>query len=158
MDISVRRLGPGDHSVARTAARRFKHADISASEASTFLANPSNYLIVAEVTDEPAGFLLAYRLDRIDRPTGQLFVYEVAVAPSHRRQGVGTALMKFARGVVEREHLMEAFTLTNRDNAPAIALYSGTGAELEDDECMLFVYPGPSGADHGRRSEPNGVD
>jgi hypothetical protein len=52
--------------------------------------------------------------------------------------------MKFARGVVEREHLMEAFTLTTRDNAPAIALYSGTGAELEDDECMLFVYPGAS--------------
>ena len=148
MNITVRRLEPGDESLARTVARGFKHAHISASYAGTFLANSSNHLIVGEAAGELAGFLLAYRLDRIDRPTGQLFVYEVAVNPSHRHRGVGTALMQFARSLVEHERLMEAFTITSRDNEATIALYSGTGAELEDDRGMLFVYPGAAGGDH----------
>lgn len=97
MTVTVRRLEPGDESLARAVARRFKAADISDSYAGMFLAHPSNYLIVAEEAGETAGFLLAYRLDRIDRPTGQLFVYEVAVDSSTREQGVGTALMQFAR-------------------------------------------------------------
>jgi ribosomal protein S18 acetylase RimI-like enzyme len=145
MNITVRRLEPGDESVARTVARGFKDAEISIAYSGMFLANPSNYLIVAEVAGELVGFLLAYRLDRIDRPTGQLFVYEVAVDPSHRQQGIGTALMQFACSIVEQERLMKAFTLTDRDNEAAIALYSGTGAELEDDRGMLFIYPGAAG-------------
>jgi aminoglycoside 3-N-acetyltransferase I len=145
MTTTVRRLEPGDESVARAVARKFKDADISDAQAGMFLANTSNYLIVAEPAGELAGFLLAYRLDRIDRPTGQLFVYEVAVDPSHRHKGLGTQLMQFARSIVEHERLMEAFTLTNRGNEAAIALYSGTGAELEDDRGMLFVYPGAAG-------------
>ncbi|NNG14982.1 MAG: GNAT family N-acetyltransferase [Gemmatimonadales bacterium] len=144
MNVTVRRLEPGDESVARAVARGFKDAEISDAYSGMFLANSSNYLIVAEAAGKLAGFLLAYRLDRIDRPTGQLFVYEVAVDPSHRQQGIGTALMQFTRSAVEHEGMMEAFTLTSGNNAPAIALYSGTGAELEDDTCMLFVYPGES--------------
>lgn len=142
MDISVRRLNIGEEAVASNAARSFKAGAISPSHARAFLANPANYLVIAEVAGDLAGFLLAYRLDRLDRPAGQLFVYEVAVAAPYQRQHVGTALMQFARDVVRQEHLMEAFVLTSHDNAPAIALYTGTGAQIEDEASILLVYPG----------------
>jgi hypothetical protein len=37
---------------------------------------------------------------------------------------------------------VEAFVLTSRDNAPAIALYTATGGSIEDDAGLCFVYPG----------------
>ncbi len=52
--------------------------------------------------------------------------------------------MQHVRDFVMREHLNEAFVLTNRDNPAAIALYSSTGATAEDEEAMLFVYQGYS--------------
>lgn len=140
-DLSVRRLAPGDEAVARRLAGSFKATDISPANAGALLANSANCVVVAEAAGDLAGFLLAYRLDRMDHPAGQLFVYEIEVAPSWRRQGVGRALMHFARGIVRDERLMEAFVLTSRDNAPAIALYTATGGHIEDDG-LCFVYPG----------------
>ena len=142
MDIMVRRASTGDESVACNAARSFKGAAISASQARAFLANPANYLIIAEVDGDLAGFVLAYRLERLDRAARQLFVYEVAVARPYQRQGVGTALMQFIRDLVRAEKLMEAFVFTSRDNTPAIDLYAGTGAAVEGDASLCFVYPG----------------
>ncbi len=142
MDISVRRLGEGDEAVVCDVARSFKNAVIGTELAASILVNPANYLVVAEADREIAGFLLAYRLDRIDRPTGQLFIYDVAVDPGHQRRGVGKALMGFATAVVESEGLMEAFVFTNRDNAAAVALYQRTGAHAEDGDGMVFVYQG----------------
>ena len=144
MDITVRRLRAGDEEPVREVAQWLKGADMPSDSAAAFLANDANYLIVAEVSGKIIGVVLAYRLDRIDHPSGQLFVYDVEVAASHRRRRVGRALMGHVRDVVEREQLKEAFVLTTRDNAAAIALYSSTGAIADDEEEVLFVYPGSS--------------
>jgi len=143
MDITVRRLRAGDEEPVREVAQWLKGADMPSDSAVAFVANDANYLIVAEVSGKIIGVVLAYRLDRIDDPSGQLFVYDVEVAESHRRRRVGRALMGHVRNVVEREQLKEAFVLTTRDNAAAIALYSSTGA-IADEEGVLFVYPGSS--------------
>ena len=143
MDITVRRLRAGDEEPVREVAQWLKGAAMPSDRAAAFLANDANYLIVAEVSGKIIGVVLAYRLDRIDHPSGQLFVYDVEVAASHRHRRVGRALMGHVRDVVEREQLKEAFVLTTRDNAAAIALYSSTGA-IADEEGVLFVYPGSS--------------
>jgi len=36
---------------------------------------------------------------------------------------------------------MEAFVLTDHANIAAQRLYGGTGATIEEDQSMLFVYP-----------------
>jgi ribosomal protein S18 acetylase RimI-like enzyme len=136
----IRRLRPGDEARAREVATVFK--DSQASTAASFLANPGNYLIVAETHGELVGFVLAYRLDRLDRDAAQLFIYEVGVAPARRRAGIGTRLMAFVRQLVADESLMEAFVLTDRDNTAAVDLYRGTGAEVEGPGSVLFVYHG----------------
>ncbi len=142
MDITVRRLTAGDEAITRQVARCLKGADMPSDRAATFVANDANHHNVAEVAGEVVGVVLAYSLDRVDHPYGQLFVYDVEVAESHRRRGVGRALMRHVRDIVGRERLKEAFVLTNRDNPAAIALYSSTGAIADDEEGLLFVYPG----------------
>ena len=52
MDVSLRRLTTGDEVVACEVARSFKSAAISSGQATAYLANSANYLVVAEV---PAG-------------------------------------------------------------------------------------------------------
>ena len=80
MNVVIRRLGAGDETLAVDVCSLFKRSPGSVSGAARFLANPQNYLIVAEVDGELAGFLAAYRLERLDRDDDQLFVYEVEVA------------------------------------------------------------------------------
>lgn len=123
-------------------AERFKSAGVAAGHAAAFLANTANCLLVAEAAGELAGFVVAYRLDRLDRSAAQLFVYEIDVAPEFRRRGVGTRLMQQIGQLVEDEGLMEAFVVTDRGNVPAHRLYSRTGATLEGDASLVFVYPG----------------
>lgn len=144
MNVVVRRLGPGDEARAAETAALFQSAQISPARAGRFLSNPSNHLIVAERDGTLAGFVLAYRLDRLDRDAGQLFLYDVGVAPAYRRSGIGTRLMRFVRQLVVEESLMEAFVLTDHDNDAAVRLYRGTGGEVEGPGSVLFVYPGHS--------------
>ena len=142
LDVVIRKLEPGDEPRAAEACALFKSGTQSVQRAGRFLADPRNYLVVAEVGDDLAGFLVAYRLGRLDRDADQLFVYEIEVAREFRRRGVGTQLMQWVRRTVEDEHLMEAFVLTDRGNPAAIGLYGSTGAHVEGDSEILFVYPG----------------
>jgi ribosomal protein S18 acetylase RimI-like enzyme len=140
--VVIRRLRPGDEARAGEVAATFKTAQLPPQRASRFLANPANYLIVAESAGELAGFVLAYRLQRLDREGAQSFVYEVAVTPQHRHGGIGTSLMGYVRDLVAQESLMEAFVLTDWGNDAAVRLYRSTGGQVEGAGSVLFVYPG----------------
>jgi ribosomal protein S18 acetylase RimI-like enzyme len=141
VDMTIRRLKAGDERAASRVAAVFKSAVLATAAAGRFLANPANYLIIAEFGERLAGFVLAYRIDRLDRPQGQLFVYEVAVLPEFQRQGIGTRLMEEIRRIVTDEHLMEAFVVTDRVNQSARHLFDRTGAYVEAGESMVYVYP-----------------
>lgn len=71
-------------------------------------------VLVAFVGDEPAGFLSVTPTGRVD---------QVAVAPRHQRQGVGTILLEAAR---ERSHRPLSLTV-NADNPRAIRFYERHG-------------------------------
>ncbi len=138
----VRRLSPADETRLIELALRFKSATIDAKQATRFLANPANIVVVAQRDGQLAGFALCFLLDRIDRPKRQMFVYEVDVAPEHRRKGVGRELMEWVRDFVAKEQLMEAFVVGDAGNAPAAGLYQATGAHIDGGPATVFVYPG----------------
>jgi ribosomal protein S18 acetylase RimI-like enzyme len=142
MDIAIRRLLPGDEAIATTAAARFKSVTPDAEWMARFLANSANHLIVASSGAEPVGLLLAYRIDRLDRPATQLFIYEVAVVPAWRRRGVGSRMIAFVRDLVRGQGWVEAFVITSRENVAARNLYQKTGGQIEEASGMVFVYPG----------------
>ena len=139
--IAIERLGPGDAGRAERAIRTFKTASRAATALEAFLRNPANYLVVAEQEGEAIGFLLAYRLERADREASQMFVYEVEVAPAWRGRHLASALMEKIKDLARAEGMFEAFVLTSRGNDAARRLYTRTGAVVEDDSAILFVYP-----------------
>lgn len=72
----------------------------------------------------------------------QLFVYEVDVLPTARRQGAGAALMNFVSSYTRENNLMEAFVLTEPDNLAAITLYRRTGAVQAQGQSAMFIHEG----------------
>jgi ribosomal protein S18 acetylase RimI-like enzyme len=143
--FAVRRLASDDVGVGRAVVRRFKGEAGSAERMRTLLGWDDHLLLVAEAPGpggDVIGFCWAYRLQRLAGAASHVFLYENEVAPAHRRQGVGTALVRLLLSLANWDTSAEVFVLTSRANAAAVALYQGTGAIIEgagDDLC--FVYP-----------------
>jgi ribosomal protein S18 acetylase RimI-like enzyme len=73
----------------------------------------------------------------------QLWINEVAVAVTHRRRGLGKAVLRSLIEVGRANRCTVAWVLTDRTNTAAMALYSSVGGtEGADDE-------GPSDATLG---------
>ena len=140
MDITVRRLRPGDESTLVDIVLRHKARSIGVEYATQLLSNPLNLLLVAEHEHHSVGFVWGYLLQRLDRDKHQLFVYEIDVSPGARRREAGASLMNFIAGYVREHCLMEAFVLTDSDNLAAHRLYESTGAnKVEGLSAMFFV-------------------
>jgi GNAT superfamily N-acetyltransferase len=117
VDITVRRLSQGDESTLVDIVRRHKARTIGADYATRLLANPLNFLLVAEHEQHPVG-------------------------PDARRQRVGTALMNFMAAYAKEHCLMEAFVFSDSHNLAAQGLYEGTGATKAEDLSAIFLYSG----------------
>jgi aminoglycoside 3-N-acetyltransferase I len=104
--VRVRRLGPEDAGLAVETVRRVKCSGAGPTFGerylARFLAARQNILIVAEEGGAPAGFLLAYGLDRVDRDRKMVCLYEIDVAAPHRRRGVGSALIEELKACCRR--------------------------------------------------------
>jgi ribosomal protein S18 acetylase RimI-like enzyme len=138
--MRIRRLNVDDSELAAAAVREFKARVISVIEARAFLAEARHYVLVADDADVPAGFLLAYRLDRIDRPSAKMFIYELVVAERYRRRGIAKSLLAMITDIARREGMMNSFVLTNRSNEPAVALYQQMGGRIPNGDDLMFVY------------------
>ena len=135
--ISVRRLGPGDEAVLTLLAidsQRYEEEDVAATDvplapadAATFLADDRTHLLVAFAKDEPIGFVVVNELLHRHTFTRMFLVYEIGVATSDRRQGVGLALLDAVRELARDRGVPEGFVLTNESNGPAMALYAAAG-------------------------------
>ena len=141
MDVQIRRLSHHEAGLAGEVIRGFKGSSRSPGSLQAFLGNPANYLLIAEARGEVGGFLMAYRLERADREASQMFVYELGVAAPWRGRGLATALVEGITAIARTEGMFEAFVLTSRGNEAARRLYARTGARVEDDSAVLFVYP-----------------
>lgn len=106
----------------------------------TFLSKPENVFIVA-VDQEPVGFAVGYLLDRIDRDQRMMFFYEIGVASSRRREGIGVRLVEELKSVCRAEDVMKMWVPTARSNVAATRLYAKTGAvpHPNDDE-VTYAY------------------
>ncbi|HEY0428153.1 MAG TPA: GNAT family N-acetyltransferase [Pyrinomonadaceae bacterium] len=140
MELTVRKFEPKDAADGARLVKSFAGKTVSAEYLQRFLSNPANYLIVAEAGNELAGFLLGYRLERLKEESFKFFIYEIDVVENFRRRGVGTALIEYAKNIVSRENMINAFVFTNYSNAGAVEFYKSTGAEIENGDDLMFVY------------------
>ena len=133
--MNVRRLGSGDESVVERLAEQAptpRTNDLLADDRTVFLA--------AFEEGEPVGFVLAYELLRRHGDPSQLFVYEVAVAPSRRRSGVATELLRELQRVARARGIRHGFVLTNAANEAAMELYRSLGGARPNADDVLWDF------------------
>lgn len=143
--MRVRRLEAADADLGETVVRTFKGT--AAPEVSAgirrFLSDPDNVLLVAEAGGQPAGFLVAYVLDRVDRDRPMVCLYEIEVAASRRRQGVGAALVAALKALCRGRAVMKIWVIASRSNTAAMRLYEAAGARpgAGPDDVVLVWSP-----------------
>ena len=138
--MRIRRLDPSDADLALAAARKFKGRSLSVSELEAFLTESSNYLLVADDSTVPVGFLLGYRLVRLDQPSARMFIYELEVAETHRRRGIARSMISMIREIARHERMLSTFVLTNQSNRAAVSFYKSTGGRIANGDDLMFVY------------------
>jgi aminoglycoside 3-N-acetyltransferase I len=138
--MRIRRLDASDAELGVAAVRELKGRTVSVSQLEAFLTESCNYLLVADESAAPIGFLLAYRLARIDRPSAKMFIYELEVTAQYRRRGVATSMITMIRELARRERMMSTFVVTNWSNEAAVAFYRSTGGRAANGDDLVFVY------------------
>nr|WP_315859160.1 GNAT family N-acetyltransferase [Cyanobium sp. N.Huapi 1H5] len=137
MEPSVRVLGPADVGTLRSLLTVF--ADAFEDPERYLERQPSDpYLhellsrgmflaVVAEAGTRVVGGLTGYVLPKFEQACREFYLYDLAVAHDHRRQGVATALIERLKTLAAERGLDGIFVQAHRDDGPAIALYSRLG-------------------------------
>jgi len=89
----------------------------------------SDYFIaLAALKDgEVVGGVTAYELKKFERERSEIYIYDLAVAAAHRREGIATALIKELKKLAAARRAYVIFVQADLGDAPAIALYSKLG-------------------------------
>jgi ribosomal protein S18 acetylase RimI-like enzyme len=122
-------MGPSDADLARVAVRRFKAMEHDVGE---WLQSDRHMMIVALEGRSTVGWVYGYELPRVDRDERMWLLYEIDVAESHRKRGIGGGLLDAFRRLADGP----VWLVSNTSNKAAMALYAG-GEHPHDDDVMI---------------------
>lgn len=94
---------------------------------SGLLAREHIVTLVALSGERVVGGLVAYELDKFERARRELYIYDLAVTETHRRQGVATALIARLREIATQRGSWVIYVQADYGDEPAIALYEKLG-------------------------------
>jgi len=77
------------------------------------------------------GGLAAYELRKFEQERSEIYIYDLAVAAAHRREGIATALIRELQAIAAARGAYVIYVQADRVDAPAIALYSKLGVREE---------------------------
>lgn len=102
----------------------------------------SDYFIAlaALKDDEVVGGVAAYELRKFEQERSEIYIYDLAVAAAHRREGVATALIEALKRIAAARGAYVIFVQadTGVDDGPAIALYTTLGTR---EDVLHFDIP-----------------
>ena len=139
MAISIHHLTPNDVPLFEALLTTFGEAF---NEVDTYTANrPSEgYLrrllgddtfiaLAAVKSGEVVGGIAAYELRKFEQERSEIYIYDLAVASAHRRQGIATALIEKLQKIAAGRGAYVIFVQadTGIEDEPAIALYTKLG-------------------------------
>ena len=145
--VTIRRLRADDTTLAAGALNVLKPSDeresrpIAEAWCQSFLREERNILIAALSDAKPVGFTIAYLLDRAEHSSPMLLLYEIEVAETHRRRGIGRAMVERLKGVAQEHGAYKMWVLTDRANRAARALYRSCGG-TEAGNNLLIKWTG----------------
>ncbi len=92
-----------------------------------FFASPGHHLLLALGDDGvPVGFVSGVETTHPDKGT-EMFLYELSVAPAHRRRGIGTTLVEALAEIARERGCYGMWVGTEPDNLAALATYLSAG-------------------------------
>ncbi|NJL91949.1 MAG: AAC(3)-I family aminoglycoside N-acetyltransferase [Coleofasciculaceae cyanobacterium SM2_1_6] len=93
----------------------------------------SNYLIAIAALKNGAvvGGLTAYELQKFEQERSEIYIYDLAVAAAHRREGIATALIQELKKIAVARAAYVIFVQADIGDDPAIALYTKLGVREE---------------------------
>jgi aminoglycoside 3-N-acetyltransferase I len=86
------------------------------------------------------GGLVAYELYKLERARSEVYLYDLAVSPSHRRQGIATRLIERLRAIAHERGAWVVFVQADHGDEPAICLYDKLGTR---EAVLHFDLPVP---------------
>jgi aminoglycoside 3-N-acetyltransferase I len=84
------------------------------------------------------GGIAAYDLQKFEQERSEIYIYDLAVAPSHQRRGVATALIGELKRVAKARRAWVIFVQADLGDEPAIALYEKLGVR---EDVLHFDIP-----------------
>lgn len=91
------------------------------------LGGPSFIGLVALDGDAVVGGLAGYELRKFEQARSELYIYDLAVAQTHRRRGIATALIDALRDIAIQRNAWVIYVQADLVDDPAIALYTKLG-------------------------------
>ncbi len=83
--------------------------------------------IAALKGDEAVGGIAAYVLPKFEQERSEIYIYDLAVADAHRREGIATALILELKRIASLRGAYVIFVQADLEDDPAIALYTKLG-------------------------------
>ena len=137
MAYTFRQLSASDVPLLKELLRVFGEAfdDVTAYQSAvpddgylrSLLAKPHFIVVIAMRDDEVVGGLAAYELEKFEQDRREIYIYDLAVADTHRRQGIATALIQALKKLARARGAYVIFVQADRGDEAAIALYAKLG-------------------------------
>ena len=104
----------------------------------------SDYFIAlaALKNGEVVGGITAYELHKFEQERSEIYIYDLAVAAAHRREGIATALILALKEIAAARGAYVIFVQADYGDEPAIALYTKLG--VREDVIHFDIVPATS--------------
>jgi aminoglycoside 3-N-acetyltransferase I len=102
------------------------------------LARPHVIAVAALDGEAVVGGLVAYELDKFEQARREVYIYDLAVAETHRRRGIATALIGRLQAIARERGAYVIYVQADYVDPPAIALYEKLGVR---EEVLHFDIP-----------------
>jgi aminoglycoside 3-N-acetyltransferase I len=101
----------------------------SASYLRKLLGSDSFIALAAVQAGSVVGAIAAYELKKFEQERSEIYIYDLAVAAEHRREGIATALIEELKDIGARRGAYVIFVQadTGIEDLPAVALYTKLG-------------------------------
>lgn len=135
--MTIRRLGPEDLFLMDSLLDMFGEAfgdrgtygdaRPSADYQRHLLADPGFVALATVSGSDVLGGLVAYELKKFEQPRSEFYIYDLAVAETHRRQGIATALIGDLQAIAAARQGYVVFVQADYGDEAAVALYTKLG-------------------------------
>ena len=87
--------------------------------------------LVAKAGDGVVGAVTAYELQKYEQARREIYIYDLAVAETHRRRGYATALIEGVKAIARDRDAYVVIIQAERGDEPAATLYTKLGIREE---------------------------